>query len=506
MKKVLAFAAFVMTVMMAFGAAPTKGLIAYYPFDGDAKDKSGNHNDGVMLGTRPTADRKGRLNSAMLFGEGNYITVPSSKSLNSPTEQITIAAWVRVSAWFNNNWGDSATILAKGSNLRDTAYRLEFFSNLKVVNTGGITAQNVSSVVCSHLHGEWHHVAMVSDGKIAKVYIDGVIVGAGTVAGRPDRYGPVGELFIGHNTLDNDECLIGAMDELRIYNRALSDEEIKALYEADPQTKTNKMETKGWHVTTFDCTVRSIGDAEATVQSNMGMMAEGDYSVLAFTNDGRAPYSEQHLAFPGKNACLVMRANGTVRIPSAGMWTFGISCDDGAKIRIKGKDFVDVIALPEHTEWGVKTFPINIPAAGDYEMEVIHFDNRGGCYLLLSAAKGNWATFDKSAFRLVGDPECEIKMVESKSASKGVRASVAANSETDKTCPDCKGEKVRLLSCRKCFGKGTIVKSRKLDSGGTIRENVKCPACSSASTPMKGKGRGKVRTVCPTCDGEGVVR
>ena len=488
MKKLLMLVAVTMAAMMAFSAAPTKGLIAYYPFDGDAKDKSGNHNDGVMIGTRPTADRKGRLGSAMLFGEGKYITVPSSKSLNSPTEQITIAAWVRVSAWFNNNWGDSATILAKGSNLRDTAYRLEFFSNLKVVNTGGITAQNVSSVVCSHLHGEWHHVAMVSDGKIAKVYIDGVIVGAGTVAGRPDRYGPVGELFIGHNTLDNDECLIGAMDELRIYNRALSDDEIKAVYEANPPTKTNKMETKGWHVTMLDCKVGSLGEAEAALQSNTGTAQ--DYSVLAFTNDGRVPFPEQHSAYRNN---VAMRATGTITIPSVGMWTFGISCDDGAKIRIKGKDFADVITCP-CTGLGTQVFPMNFPAAGDYELEVILYDiGRGGSFIVFSAAKGNWATFDKSVFRLVGDPECEIKMVAPKSAAKG------------STCPDCKGEKVKLVKCKKCNGKGTITKSRKLSGGGTIKEGVKCPACSSASTPEKGKGSGRVKVVCPTCNGEGSV-
>ena len=488
MKKLLMLVAVTMAAMMAFSAAPTKGLVAYYPFDGDAKDKSGNHNDGVMHGTRPTADRKGRLNSAMLFGEGNYITVPSSKSLNSPTEQITIAAWVRVGEWFNNRWGDSATILAKGSNLRDTAYRLEFFSNLKVVNTGGITAQNVSSVVCSHLHGEWHHVAMVSDGKIAKVYIDGVFVGAGTVAGRPDRYGPVGELFIGHNTLDNDECLIGAMDELRIYNRALSDEEIKAVYEADPPTKTNKMETKGWNVTILDCKVGSLGEAEAALQNNMGTAQ--DYSVLAFTNDGRVPFPEQHSAYRNSVAML---ATGTITIQSAGMWTFGICCDDYAKVKIKGKDFVDVIACP-CTGLGMQVFPMNFPAAGDYELEVILYDiGRGGSFIVFSAAKGNLSTFDKSVFRLVGDPECEIKMVAPKGAAKG------------STCPDCKGEKVKLVKCKKCNGKGTITKSRKLSGGGTIKEGVKCPACSSASTPEKGKGSGRVKKVCPTCDGEGTV-
>lgn len=489
MKKLLMLVAVTMAAMMAFSAAPTKGLVAYYPFDGDAKDKSGNHNDGIMHGTRPTADRKGRLNSAMLFGEGNYITVPASKSLNSPTEQITIAAWVRVGEWFKNRWGQEAIVISRGN--RDKLdYRFEFYGNGHGVTTGGLSAGNLYGVPCEHLNGSWHHLALVSDGTIVKTYIDGSVAGGNTATGRPDRNGNNGDLLIGHNLHGYDEYLLGAMDELRIYNRALSDDEIKSVYEADPPTKTNKKEIKGWHVMTYDRTVRSIGDAEATVQSEMGKMSEGDYPVLAFTNDSNVPFPEYHAAFPGKNGCLVMRAEGTVRIPSAGMWTFGISCDDGAKIRIKGKDFVDVIVAG--CDWNQR-FPINIPAAGDYELEVTFFDYMKGCVFVFSAAKGNLSTFDKSMFRLVGDPECEIKMVAPKGAAKG------------SSCPDCRGEKVKLVKCKKCNGKGTITKSRKLSSGGTVKEGVKCPACSSASTPEKGKGSGRVKVVCPTCNGEGSV-
>ena len=490
MKKLLMLVAVTMAAMMAFSAAPTKGLVSYYPFDGDAKDKSGNHNDGIMHGTRPTADRKGRLNSAMLFGEGNFITVPSSPSLNSPKDQITITAWIRVNEWYNNKWGQSAYILSKAvDDVKDVAYCFIFFATRHEVNNGGIAAGNISSVSCSHLYGGWHHVAMVSDGKIVKVYIDGIIVGASTVANRLDRHGRGGEMFIGRNPpIWGTEWLVGAMDELRIYNRALSDDEIKAVYEADPPTKTTKMETKGWNVTMLDCKVGSLGEAEAALQSNTGTAQ--DYSVLAFTNDGRVPFPEQHSAYRNN---VAMRATGTITIPSVGMWTFGISCDDGAKIRIKGKDFADVITCP-CTGLGTQVFPMNFPAAGDYELEVILYDiGRGGSFIVFSAAKGNWATFDKSVFRLVGDPECEIKMVAPKSAAKG------------STCPDCKGEKVKLVKCKKCNGKGTITKSRKLSGGGTIKEGVKCPACSSASTPEKGKGSGRVKKVCPTCDGEGMV-
>ena len=365
-----------------------------------------------------------------------------------------------------------------------------------------IVAFTVIAMAAIILRGAWHHVAIAYDGAMIKSYIDGRLNGlrAASETFLPNNE----ELFIGCDLYLGVEYLLGAMDELRIYNCALTDDEIKAVYEADPPTKTTKMEIKGWHVTTFDRTVRSIGDAEATVQSKMGMIAQGDYPVLAFTNDLNVHCPEQHFAYPDKNGCLVMQAKGTVRIPSAGMWTFGICCDDGAKVRIKGKDFVDVIALPGHTEREMKTFPINIPATGDYEMEVIHFDCGKACYLLFSAAKGNWATFDKSAFRLIGDPECEIKMV----APKGGRGAAQAKRDlpADDTCPDCKSEKVKWGRCMKCGGKGYVVKSRTLSSGGTVKESFKCPACSSANTPARGKGSGRARKVCPTCNGEGTVK
>lgn len=500
MNKLMAFIVFAMASTAAFCAAPTRGLVAYYPFDGNAKDKSGNHNHGEMHGTRPTADRKGRLDSAMLFGKGNFISVPSSPSLNSPKDQITIAAWVRVNEWFSNRWGQEALVLSKGNHDR-LDYRFEFYGNGHGITTGGLSVNNLYSVGFERLRGSWHHIALVSDGTIVKGYIDGTLTVAATASGRPDRNGNGGDLLIGRNHPDGAECLLGAMDELRIYNRALTDDEIKAVYEADPPTKTTKTEIKGWHVTTFDRTVRSIGDAEATVQSNLGMIAQGDYPVLAFTNVGGAPHQEQHYDFPGKNGCLVMRANGTIHIPSAGMWTFGIHCDDGAKVRIKGKDFVDVIVAG--CAWNQR-FPMNIPAAGDYEIEVTFFDFMKGCVFMFSAAKGNWATFDESAFRLVGDPECEIKMVEAKtSKADEPHFNASASREEDAECPMCHGEKMIWARCKKCNGKGMVVKKRTLSSGGTVKEYFKCPACSSASTPPRGKGRGKVRRVCPACNGEG---
>ncbi|MEJ7822566.1 MAG: hypothetical protein WKF85_09610, partial [Chitinophagaceae bacterium] len=72
----------------------SKGLVAYYPFNGDANDASGNGNHGIAYNVTPATDNFGKPNSAFSFnGTNSYIRVPNSPSLN-PTSQISICAWV----------------------------------------------------------------------------------------------------------------------------------------------------------------------------------------------------------------------------------------------------------------------------------------------------------------------------------------------------------------------------------------------------------------------------
>lgn len=499
MNRLVAFTVIAIAAIGAFGAAPTRGLIAYYPFDGDAQDKSGNRNHGVMHGTRPTADRKGRLNSAMLFGEGNYITVPSSPSLTSPKDQITIAAWVRIGEWC----GVWAPIICKGLDHKSDHYRFlgHHGGNTPLSSCQSIDARFENS---SMLRGAWHHIALSYDGNMAKTYIDGSIAGLrhspGTFRVSND------ELLIGCDPPGGMEWLLGSMDELRIYNRALSDDEIKAVYEADPPTKTSATEAMGWSVKLVDCNVGSLGEAETVLRNNTGTMR--NYPVVSFSNGhprgATFPLPQCHVAFPGKenspgHVRFATQTKGTIRIPSAGAWTFCVASDNGAKVKITGKDFADVAVFGNN-----QIFQINIPSAGDYEVEIIHYDSEGAALLEFSSAKGNWATFDKSAFKLVGDPECEIKMV----APKGGRGAAQDKRDlpADDTCPGCNGEKVKWGRCMKCYGKGYVVKSRTLGGGGTVKENFKCPTCSSVNTPARGKGSGRVRKVCPTCNGEGTVK
>jgi len=70
------------------------GLVAYYPFNGNANDASGNGNNGIVNGATLTADRFGNPNSAYSFnGASDYIRVPNSNSLQL-TNDFTLSAWI----------------------------------------------------------------------------------------------------------------------------------------------------------------------------------------------------------------------------------------------------------------------------------------------------------------------------------------------------------------------------------------------------------------------------
>src|SRR5215203_3476019 len=74
----------------------SRGLVAYYPFNGNANDASGNGNNPIFNNAALTADRLGNANNAYSFnGIDNYIRIPNSSSLN-PSSAISLCAWVKI--------------------------------------------------------------------------------------------------------------------------------------------------------------------------------------------------------------------------------------------------------------------------------------------------------------------------------------------------------------------------------------------------------------------------
>ncbi|MFH1881675.1 MAG: LamG-like jellyroll fold domain-containing protein [Planctomycetota bacterium] len=198
-------------------------LVGWWTFDegtGDiAADSSGNGNDGTLHGPVEWTT-EGKLGGAMKFtGPYNYVLVENSPELN-PTDAITIAAWI------NPSWTGNNRILQKGTS--DNQYRLikEWGDNTKfhLSGVGALFPQGVLPPL-----GEWTHFAATYDGSAMKMYFDGLVVAEMSASG--DIATSDEPIFIGnkHSTAPAGDEFNGILDDVRIYNRALSQSEIKRL-------------------------------------------------------------------------------------------------------------------------------------------------------------------------------------------------------------------------------------------------------------------------------------
>lgn len=172
---------------------------------------------------------EGKFGDGILISGGS-ITVENSDSINSVTEAMTIAAWFRVDA-------DSDTGIR-----RQNAYLLEDQSSsepvpngfsFRIWTTNGLSpgAYTTSEVE----QGEWYHIAGTYDGEMIKMYVNGVLEAELlTDAGAEFNGEWTGDVGTPGDQLQlkyGSESYTGAMDEIILFNRALTDAEIKALVE-----------------------------------------------------------------------------------------------------------------------------------------------------------------------------------------------------------------------------------------------------------------------------------
>ena len=206
------------------------GLIAYYPFNGDATDASGNGHNGSVYGATLTTDRFGQPNSAYYFdGVNDYISTNTDFSW-SYSDSFSISLWFKP-----DNPAKEQVLIGKNS--YEYSLRLDYdATKAKSVNFSYWNSSGVDMIrTIYHLRlnaNQWYHVLFTYNGanKIAKLYIDGQLVNS-------DDY--VENNFINRN----DKTLIGygyhirgyarhfkgSIDEVRIYNRELNSLEFKQL-------------------------------------------------------------------------------------------------------------------------------------------------------------------------------------------------------------------------------------------------------------------------------------
>jgi uncharacterized protein (TIGR02145 family) len=209
----------------------TNGLVAYYPFNGNANDASGNGNNGTVNGAILSSDRFGNLNSAYSFnGTTNLINCGHSNSLQL-TNALTISMWFKSTDI--NIYGEYLLSKSLIPNNYEYCIPVEFIQGVSqlLAAVGGVNFVE-AGIGSEPTINVWHIVsATFNYPGYLKIYYDGTLIdstittGAITPTSQDLVIGcirPTGEPTIRYFT--------GEIDDIRIYNRALSNCEISQLF------------------------------------------------------------------------------------------------------------------------------------------------------------------------------------------------------------------------------------------------------------------------------------
>ncbi|MFC2124526.1 LamG-like jellyroll fold domain-containing protein [Bacteroidota bacterium] len=196
------------------------GLVAYYPFSGNANDESGYGNDGTENGgVALTTDRYGNLNSAYEFdGVDDHIEM---LPVETP-DGLTVSAWVKLHQYSSDiSMGQSSIVSQRDM---DDNWELTTFDgivNFAIWDNDALLDTTTLSL------GEYYHVVGSFDGIDMKIYINGKITTSIVANNYTIPYSTNSKIHVGSTITD---YLSGDIDDIRIYNRGLSDNDIRSLY------------------------------------------------------------------------------------------------------------------------------------------------------------------------------------------------------------------------------------------------------------------------------------
>ncbi len=197
----------------------TTNLVASYSFENNADDGSGKGLNGFVRGN--PAFVEGIAGKALSFdGVNDYVDLGNNAAFDI-TGQITLSAWVKPEDAGN---GEHNPFVTKG----DHTYAIKHASSNAIqffIYDAGWHTADVK--VDSTFNGDWHHVLGTYDGNEVKTYVDGIL--GATVAHKGSIQVQTHNASIATNSEETDRFYYGVIDEVRIYNRALSASEIRFL-------------------------------------------------------------------------------------------------------------------------------------------------------------------------------------------------------------------------------------------------------------------------------------
>ncbi len=213
---------------------PSNGLVGWWPFNGNANDESGNGNNGMVNGATLTTDRFGNAGKAYSFdGVDDEILIQSLQSYNF-NSKISVSIWIKSL----NQTQQKKNLVTKYGGFSD-AFSIDVKPNELQFNiSSGSANWNTSFNSNLNIDNSWHFVVATYDftSNIFKIYLDGINISSSTPPfqmGNGNNAPVIFGYFFDPNNTYAGQRYYGDLDDIGIWNRALTDQEISDLYNAN---------------------------------------------------------------------------------------------------------------------------------------------------------------------------------------------------------------------------------------------------------------------------------
>ena len=208
---------------------PTSGLVGWWPFNGNANDESVNSNDGTVTGATLSIDRFGNTNSAYSFnGISNKISIPNVAVQGSSDR--TISCWIKTTSN-----GPVSMIISTGSSSYDNGgsfnLRLDNSNQFIGFMGGDFTSSNYDYLPTGTTvlnNGNWHCIIATYTSGTLTLYVDGIVEHTANL--NLNTVGQSNFIGVSQYPSPSEDWFNGKIDDIGIWNRALTQQEITNLY------------------------------------------------------------------------------------------------------------------------------------------------------------------------------------------------------------------------------------------------------------------------------------
>ena len=289
------------------------GLVAYYPFNGNANDESENNNNGTVNGVALSVDRNGRASSAYEFDGSSYIELPDGIYFDGP---FTISGWVKISE--HCNW---CRLVDFSSENQQNHVSFSLSQNRSGQPRGDVSGNNNSILSDTSIPlNKWSQILWKYDGEFTEMFINGNRVAVEEWSNPPLAVNRT-DNWIGRSNWENsptkDERTRGLIDDIRIYDRALSSSEVSELYELEKPTLPDPSPP----VVSFDEFYEALPDETITIDATPESGFPEDFTYQWYFGTFLIPE-----ILGGKSNSFVISANDD----NNGVWTVKVSNSVGS--------------------------------------------------------------------------------------------------------------------------------------------------------------------------------